>query len=63
MPGPTQGLGQQNGDAHVGGNQVLEISGWGFEPSQKLGRVSLTPPAALRARLWWRPAARGGLRS
>ena len=39
MPGPTQGMGQQNGDAHVGGSSILEISRWEFEPAQKLGKV------------------------
>ncbi len=38
-PGPTQGMGQQNGDAHVGGSSILEINAWEFTPSQKLGKV------------------------
>lgn len=33
------GLGQQNGDVHIGGSSVLEISRWSFEPVQKLGSV------------------------
>ena len=37
--GPTQGQGQQNGDAHVGGNSILEIDQWEFTPTQKLGSV------------------------
>ena len=39
MPTATQGLGQQYGDVHVGGQSVLEIVKWEFEPVQKLGKV------------------------
>jgi len=39
MAGPTLGMGQQNGDVHVGGVSVLEINKWDFEPTQKLGKV------------------------
>ena len=39
MPGPTQGMGQQFGDAHVGGTQLAEVVQWEFTPTQKLGGV------------------------
>ncbi len=39
MFGPTQGMGQQNGDCHLGSTQVLELLEWEFEPSQKCSGV------------------------
>ena len=39
MPGPTQGMGQQNGDCHVGGTQLAEVKAWEFTPTQKCGSV------------------------
>ena len=39
MPGPTKGMGQQNGDATAAGSQILEVTGWDFEPAEKLGSV------------------------
>ncbi len=39
MPTVTQGMGQQNGDAHIGSTQLLEVKKWDFEPTQKCGSV------------------------
>jgi len=39
MPAPTQGMGQQFGDCHVGSTQLAEVKKWDFEPTQKLGSV------------------------
>ena len=38
-PGPTQGMGQQFGDAHVGSVQLAEVVKWEFTPTQKFGSV------------------------
>jgi hypothetical protein len=32
-------MGQQYGDAHVGGTSILEVTAWDFEPAEKLGGV------------------------
>jgi hypothetical protein len=32
-------MGQQNGDARTGGNSILEVTAWDFEPAEKLGGV------------------------
>jgi len=40
--GPSGGMGQQFGDATSGtapGTSIYEVTGWDFEPSQKLGGV------------------------
>jgi hypothetical protein len=39
MAGATKGMGQQNGDARTGGNSILEVTAWDFEPAEKLGGV------------------------
>ena len=39
MPAPTQGMGQQNGDCHVGGTQMLEVEQWVIHAHPKLGGV------------------------
>ena len=39
MATPTRGMGQQYGDAHVGGGSILEVTAWDFEPAEKLGGV------------------------
>lgn len=37
--GTTQGMGQQNGTATLNNGTIYEVSGWDFEPAQKLGGV------------------------
>ena len=39
MSGPSQGMGQQNGDCHLGSTQMLEVKKWQFTPTQKVGAV------------------------
>jgi hypothetical protein len=39
MPGPTQGMGQQYGDARTSGSSILEVTAWDFQPAEKLGGV------------------------
>ena len=39
MGTPTQGMGQQNGDATAAGGQIVEVTAWDFEPAEKLGGV------------------------
>jgi hypothetical protein len=49
-------MGQQNGDAHVGGSSILEIKGWEFEPAQKLGGVITNATGGFEGQI------RGGLK-
>jgi hypothetical protein len=39
MPSATSGMGQQYGDARMGGSSILEVTAWDFEPAEKLGAV------------------------
>ena len=61
--GPTQGMGQQNGDAHIGSTQMLEVEQWEFNPRKNAAASSPTPPAASKARSWAASAATAASRS
>jgi hypothetical protein len=39
MSGPTRGMGQQYGDATTAAGQIVEVTAWEFEPTEKLGGV------------------------
>lgn len=39
MGAATKGMGQQNGTCRTATGEILEVSGWDFEPAQKLGGV------------------------
>jgi hypothetical protein len=61
MPGPTQGMGQQNGDAHVGGNSILEVKAWSFTPKQKLGSVVTNVTGGFEGQIRGAPSGRGSV--
>ncbi len=60
--GPTQGQGQQNGDAHVGGNSILEIDQWEFTPTQKLGAVVTNATGGFEGQIRGAPGGKGSIR-
>ncbi len=61
-PGPTQGMGQQNGDVHVGGNSVLEIDQWEFTPTQKLGGVVTNATGGFEGQIMGAMGGKGSIR-
>ncbi len=58
-PGPTQGMGQQNGDAHVGGSSILEIKGWEFTPRQALAAVVTNATGGFEGQIRGAPGGEG----
>lgn len=62
MSGPTQGMGQQNGDAHVGGSSILEIDQWDFTPTQKLGPVVTNATGGFEGQIMGAPGGKGSIR-
>ncbi len=62
MSGPTQGQGQQNGDAHVGGSSILEIDQWEFTPTQKLGAVVTNVTGGFEGQIRGAPGGKGSIR-
>ena len=62
MSGPTKAMGQQNGDAHVGGLSILEIDQWEFTPTQKLGAVVTNATGGFAGQVRGAPGGRGSIR-
>ena len=62
MSGPTQGQGQQNGDAHVGGSSILEIDQWEFTPTQKLGAVVTNVTGGFEGQIRGATGGKGSIR-
>jgi len=62
MSGSTKGMGQQNGDAHVGGSSILEIDQWEFTPTQKLGTVVTNATGGFEGQIRGAVGGRGSIR-
>ncbi len=62
MSGPTQGMGQQNGDAHVGGSSILEIDQWEFTPTQKCGAVVTNATGGFEGQVMGAAGGKGSIR-
>ncbi len=52
-------MGQQNGDAHVGGSSILEINAWEFSPRQKLGAVVTNATGGFEGQIMGAPGGKG----
>ncbi|MEI8374808.1 MAG: hypothetical protein WCJ35_18445 [Planctomycetota bacterium] len=57
----TPGRGQQNGDVHVGGNSILEISRWSFEPVQNLGNLISSTTSGFQSQVLGGISGRGSI--
>ncbi len=54
-------MGQQNGDAHVGGSSILEVRKWTFKPKQKLGRVVTNATGGFEGQIRGAPSGEGSV--
>jgi hypothetical protein len=54
-------MGQQNGDAHVGGSSILEIKAWEFTPKQKLGSVVTNATGGFEGQIKGAPSGKGSV--
>jgi hypothetical protein len=55
-------MGQQNGDALVGGSSILEIDQWEFTPTQKLGAVVTNATGGFEGQIRGAPGGKGSIR-